>query len=73
MGVGGGMLSGGRIKTVFQYFLRGLADFSPAIILVLMAASVGYLIEVGNILDTILFNLSNADVARGRRTLWSLG
>jgi len=60
MGVGGGILSGGRIKTVFSYFLRGLADFSPAIILVLMAASVGYLIEVGNILDTILFNLSNA-------------
>ncbi len=59
MGVGGGILSGDKIKTVFGYFLRGLADFSPAIILVLMAASVGYLIEVGNILDTILFNLSN--------------
>jgi uncharacterized ion transporter superfamily protein YfcC len=68
MGVGGGILAGCRVKTVFGYFLRGLADFSPAIVLVLMAASVGYLIEVGNILDTILFNLSDAAQHYGKET-----
>jgi len=68
MGVGGGILSGDRVKTVFGYFLRGLADFSPAIILVLMAASVGWLIEEGNILDTILFSLSNFTRQYSRET-----
>ena len=68
MGIGGGLFSGNRVRTVFGYFLRGLADFSPAIIVVLMAASVGYLIEEGNILDTILYHLSNATRHYGTQT-----
>ncbi len=58
MGFGGGFLSGNRAGKVFGYFLRGLADFSPAIILILMAAAVGYLIHEGHILDTILHTIA---------------
>jgi uncharacterized ion transporter superfamily protein YfcC len=37
-----------------------LVDFAPAIMLILMAASVGYLIEIGNIMDTMLLYVSDA-------------
>lgn len=58
MGIGAGLLSGSGLKKIGGFFLKGLSEFSPAIVLVLMAASVGYLVEEGNILDTILFHLS---------------
>ncbi len=59
MGTGCGFLAGNKAPTVFRFFLRGIADFAPAIILILMAAAVGYLIHEGNVLDTILYFLSN--------------
>ena len=58
MGLGGGFLSGNGPRKVFGYFFRGIANFSPAIILILMAAAVSYLIHEGNVLDTILHVLA---------------
>lgn len=58
MGFGVGFASGCGAKNVFRYFLRGLGDFAPAILLVLMASSVSYLVETGSVMDTILYRLS---------------
>ncbi len=66
MGFGAGFLSGSKVKEVFAYFVRGLTDFAPAILLILMAAAVGYLIEEGNILDTILHSVSQASQGLGK-------
>jgi uncharacterized ion transporter superfamily protein YfcC len=59
MGFGVGFTAGNNYKTVFQYFGKGLLEFSPTIIIILMAASTGYMIEIGNIMDTLLYNISN--------------
>lgn len=67
MGLGVGLMAGGGVKMAFGHFFRGLADFSPAIVLILMAAAVGYLIEVGNVLDTILFTISNLTRSLGEQ------
>ncbi len=58
MGIGVGLLSGKGIKETFNYFFQGISDFSPAIILILMAAAVSYLIMEGNVMDTILHTIS---------------
>ncbi|MBI9087058.1 MAG: YfcC family protein [Desulfobacterales bacterium] len=67
MGIGVGLMAGGGVKRAFGHFFRGLADFAPAIVLILMAAAVGYLIEVGNVLDTILFTISNLTQSLGKQ------
>lgn len=54
MGFGAALIAGCGIRPILRHFARGVADFSPAIILVLMAASVGYMIRSGNVMDTIL-------------------
>ena len=54
MGLGAGLVSGAGAGASGRFFIRGLADFAPAIILVLQAASVGYLMEEGLIMDPIL-------------------
>ena len=59
MGLGVGLFAGRKIREVFSFFFHGIADFSPAILLVLMAAAVGYLIVEGNVMDTILYTVAN--------------
>ncbi|MBK05161.1 MAG: hypothetical protein CL920_25755 [Deltaproteobacteria bacterium] len=58
MGFGVGLLAQIGIGQTFKHFLKGLADFAPAIVLILMAASVGYMIEIGNVMPTILHKTS---------------
>jgi len=58
MGIGTGAFSGRGRKAVARSFFRGIAAFSPAVILILMAGAVGYLMETGGILPTILAALS---------------
>jgi len=71
MGFGTGLLSGSKARDVLRFFIHGLIDFAPAILLVLMAAAVGYLIEIGNIMDTILFYISQLiqDMSKGGAAL----
>ena len=59
MGFGVGFTAGNGLKAVLKYFGKGLLDFSPTVIIILMAASTGYMIEIGNIMDTFLYHISN--------------
>jgi len=54
-GIGSGLISGVG-KTAWRAAGEGLAGIAPAIPLILMAASVKYIIASGGILDTILYN-----------------
>ncbi len=58
MGFGVGLVSGYDFKKVFKLFKDGLIDFSPAIILILMASSIGWLIVEGNIMATMMHFVS---------------
>jgi uncharacterized ion transporter superfamily protein YfcC len=53
-GVGAGFLSGAQPKLTFQAMLEGATGIAPAIPLVLMAASVKFIVAAGGIMDTIL-------------------
>jgi uncharacterized ion transporter superfamily protein YfcC len=58
MGFSVGLVSGYDFKKVFKLFKDGLIDFSPAIILILMASSIGWLIVEGNIMATMMHFVS---------------
>jgi uncharacterized ion transporter superfamily protein YfcC len=59
-GLGAGLLSGVDKKLVGQAVGEGAGGIAPAIPLVLMAASVKYIVASGGILDTILHAASSA-------------
>lgn len=65
MGIGSGLIAGAGIKKVFGFFFRGLGDFAGAIPIILMAFSVGYLIDIGKVMDTILFYLAGKMAGMG--------
>lgn len=53
-GLGAGFLSGAGSKTVWRGLGEGLAGLAPSVPLILMAASIRYIIDSGGITDTIL-------------------
>ena len=53
-GLGAGFLSGAGSKTVWQGLREGLIGLAPSVPLILMAASIRYIIDSGGITDTIL-------------------
>jgi uncharacterized ion transporter superfamily protein YfcC len=53
-GVGAGMLSGAGGRTVWQGLIEGWGGLVPSIPLILMAASIRYIIDSGGVTDTIL-------------------
>ena len=53
-GLGAGFLSGASSKTVWQGLREGLIGLAPSVPLILMAASIRYIIDSGRITDTIL-------------------
>lgn len=57
-GVGAGFLSGAPRSAIWKAMRDGLTGIAPAIPLILMAASVGYIVDRGGILDTILYQAS---------------
>lgn len=67
MGVGGGLLAGVGGGRVTRLFGRGLKDFAPAILLILLAGSVGHLLTEARVLPTLLSGL--AETLSG----WSTG
>lgn len=58
-GIGSGLIAGVG-KDAWKAAWDGLTGIAPAIPLILMAASVKYIIATGGILDTILHNAANA-------------
>jgi uncharacterized ion transporter superfamily protein YfcC len=65
MGIGSGLIAGAGVKKVFGFFFRGMGDFAGAIPIILMAFSVGYLIDIGRVMDTILFYLDQKMAGMG--------
>jgi len=57
-GVGSGFLAGLRGSKIAGIFLKGTLNILPGIVLILMAYSVKYIIDQGQITDTILFSAS---------------
>ena len=57
-GVGAGYLSGAASRTIFTAMKEGATGIAPAIPLVLMAASVKFIVASGGIMDTILYYAS---------------
>ena len=57
-GLGAGFLTGKSVKKVLRSFWDGLTGIAPGILLILMAASVNYIVVQGMVLDTILFYVS---------------
>ncbi len=60
----GGLIAGtkvtGRFSEALRHFGRGALSVAPAVVLILLAASVKYVIVAGGIMDTILFYLSES-------------
>jgi len=54
-GIGAGLISGLKIPQLAISFLQGAAGIAPGILLILMAASVGYIMRYAGTMDTILF------------------
>jgi len=65
MGIGSGLIAQAGFINVLRFFFKGMGDFSGAIPIILMAFSVGYLIETGKVLDTILFHLAQSMAGMG--------
>jgi uncharacterized ion transporter superfamily protein YfcC len=59
-GIGASLLYGASRQTVFKAAVEGFAGIAPAIPLILMAASVKYIVTMGGILDTILYHASTS-------------
>ncbi len=53
-GVGAGFWGGLRGREVARTFFKGLAGVAPAVLLILMAMSVSYIIERGGVMDTVI-------------------
>jgi uncharacterized ion transporter superfamily protein YfcC len=54
-GLGAGFLSGKGGKTVWQGLVEGLGGLAPSVPLILMAASIRFIIDSGGVTDTILY------------------
>lgn len=57
-GIGAGLVSGTPRGEVGKAALQGLSGIAPAIPLILMAASIKFIVAAGGILDTLLYSLS---------------
>ena len=53
-GLGAGFISGAGGKTVWQGLIEGWGGLAPSVPLILMAASIRYIIDSGGVTDTIL-------------------
>jgi uncharacterized ion transporter superfamily protein YfcC len=54
-GIGSAKISGMDFKTIGKHFLKGVMTISPAVIMLLLAASIRYILAEGLVLDTILY------------------
>ena len=59
-GIGAGLFSGTSGKATWKAVVEGIAGIAPSIPLILMAASIKYIVAQGGIMDTILHSASFA-------------
>ncbi len=57
-GIGAGVIAGMGGKEVFKAAIDGIGGIAPAVPLILMAASIKYIVAAGGIMDTMLYSLS---------------
>ena len=57
-GLGAGLLTGAPRRVIFKAAAEGVSGIAPAILLILMAASIKYIVAQGGIMDTILHTAS---------------
>lgn len=57
-GIGAGALAGAGAKSIWNAAISGAVSIAPAVPLILMAASVKFIIAEGGIMDTLLFQVS---------------
>ncbi|AHC16139.1 YfcC family protein [Salinispira pacifica] len=65
-----GLLAGYSLKQLGSYFLRGILAVLPGVILILMAASVKYIIVEAGVLHTILYRASR--IIQGQSDFFAL-
>jgi len=58
-GIGAAKVSGIGFKQIGNYFVKGIVSIAPAIFMLLLAASIKYILDTGKVLDTILFQAIN--------------
>ena len=58
-GVGAGFISGAGGKKVWQGLIEGWGGLAPSVPLILMAASIRYIIDSGGVTDTILYRAAD--------------
>jgi len=65
----GGLIAGyvvtRNLKFALKVYFEGMLSVAPAILLIMMAASVKFIIVQGNVMDTILYYLSNVLSSQG--------
>lgn len=54
-----GLIIGEKFKNLVKMFVDGFIAMSPAVILLLLAGSIKYILEDSQIMDTIIYNLSS--------------
>lgn len=58
-GIGCGLISGYSVKRTSLIFLNGAKGLLPGVLLILLASGVKHIIQTGQIMDTILYQVSN--------------
>lgn len=64
-GLSSGLIVTKNIMYTLKSYLNGMISVAPAVLLIMMAASVKYIIVEGKIMDTILYYLSNLLSSQG--------
>lgn len=59
-GVGSSLLSGFSMKTLLKHFVKGVVAVLPAVIMILMAASVKFILSEANVMNTLLYYATQA-------------
>ncbi len=74
-GLAAGLSSGAGWKTVRTALAEGVGGIAPGIPLILMAASVKYIVATGGVMDTILYQASRSlgDLSPFEAALWVYG
>ena len=59
-GIGACLMCGLKGKNLFKQLGKGLLTLLPAVAMILIASGVRYIMEAGNVMDTILYNVIEA-------------
>ena len=58
-GIGACIICGEKGKALIKNLLRGMLTLLPAVVLILIAGGIRYVVEEGDVMDTILFHMVN--------------